>query len=187
MNNLETEFKFRIDNLPTKNFEKAKKYHFEQIYFEGEKKEELLKKVFPLVDFRTINTHRIRYIDDSSNKKIILTIKSKALANGMSRVEEEKEIDSDFASELIKGVNTDTIIKDRYVDSYNGYNFEFDEYLNLDIKLFTVEVEVSADVIYKVEIGRFTDMIESHYGVKCSDVTFDPRYKNSNLNKFFRK
>ena len=78
MNNLETEFKFKIDKIPTINFENAKKYYFKQIYFDGNNKIEVLKMLFPNVDFSTINTYRIRYIESVDCNNIVLTIKSKS-------------------------------------------------------------------------------------------------------------
>ena len=185
MNNLETEFKFKIDKLPSINFDKAKKYYFKQIYFDGNNKIEVLKMLFPDVDFSTINTYRIRYIESVDCNNIVLTIKSKALPNGFSRVEEEKEIDEFIAYKILSGTFTNTIIKNRYVDEYNGYKFEFDEYLNLRIPLFTCEIEVGSDVEYEKEVEKFLKMTEDHYGVECRDVTFNPIYKNSNLRKYF--
>ncbi|MCR5422172.1 MAG: hypothetical protein K6E74_00845, partial [Bacilli bacterium] len=87
MNNLETEFKFKIDKLPSINFDKAKKYYIKQIYFDGKNNTKLLEELFPTVDFSIINTYRIRYIESDNKKSIILTVKSKPLANGLSRIE----------------------------------------------------------------------------------------------------
>lgn len=187
MNNLETEFKFKINKLPTINFDNTKKYYFKQTYFDGNIKKDLLKNIFPDVDFSIINTYRIRYIESADEKKIVLTIKSKAFPNGFSRIEEEKEIDERIASLIIDGTMTNTIIKNRYVDAYNGYIFEFDEYLNLNVPLFTCEIEVCSDVEYEKEVNKFQKMIEDHYEVQCRDVTFNPIYKNSNLHKYFGK
>lgn len=185
MSNYETEFKFLISNLPVKNFEKAKKYYIKQTYFNGKSKLDILGGLFSDVDFKMINTYRIRYVETDGEKKNILTIKSSALPNGLSRVEEEREVSEEVAKSLVSDADTNTIVKNRYVDNYNGYNFEFDEYLNLNTKLFTVEVEVSSDVKYEEEVDQFIKMINDHYGLECRDVTFDPVYKNSNLRKFF--
>ena len=187
MSSLETEFKFRINKIPTVNFENAKKYYFEQTYFNGRGKIDLLKDFFSDTDFNNISTYRIRHIDSASSKKIILTIKSPSLPNGMSRIEKECEISEDDAKKLLADVETDTIKKYRYIDTYKGYNFEFDEYLNLGTNLYTVEVEVSDDVKYEEEVGKFIYLIEDRYDIKCRDVTFNPVYKNSNLHKFFGK
>ena len=54
MNNLETEFKFKIDKLPVVNFDKAKKHYIKQIYFNGRNKTSILKNYFPDVDFDLI-------------------------------------------------------------------------------------------------------------------------------------
>ena len=200
MNNLETEFKFKIDKLPSINFDKAKKYYIKQIYFDGKNNTKLLEdllveylttriseELFPTVDFSIINTYRIRYIESDNKKSIILTVKSKPLANGLSRIEEEKEIDEDIVSKLIYEQSSNTIIKNRYVDTYNGYKFEFDEYLNLKIDLYTCEIEVDSNTEYEKEVNRFMKMIEDHYGLECLDITFNPIYKNSNLQKYFGK
>lgn len=187
MNNLETEFKFKIDKLPSINFDKAKKYYIKQIYFDGKNNTKLLEELFPTVDFSIINTYRIRYIESDNKKSIILTVKSKPLANGLSRIEEEKEIDEDIVSKLICEQSSNTIIKNRYVDTYNGYKFEFDEYLNLKIDLYTCEIEVDSNTEYEKEVNRFMKMIEDHYGLECLDITFNPIYKNSNLQKYFGK
>ena len=187
MNNLETEFKFRINKIPTVNFENVKKYYFEQTYFNGRSKIDLLNCFFPDTDFTIINTYRIRHIESSDEKNIILTIKSASLSNGLSRIEKECEISEEDACKMLDNVNTDTIKKYRYVDKYNGYKFEFDEYLNLGTNLYTVEVEVSDDVKYEEEVGKFISLIEDRYEIKCRDVTFNPVYKNSNLHKYFGK
>ena len=181
MNNLETEFKFRIDKLPTINFSNVKKHYIKQIYFDGRKKIDVLKNYFPDVDFEMINTYRIRYIDDI----IILTIKSKAIQNGFSRIEEEKEIKEIDVEKLISDTDSNIIIKNRYIDYYQGYKFEFDEYLNLGTNLFTVEIEVDKDFRYEDNVNKLIELVMNHYQVECQDVTFDPIYKNSNLHKYF--
>lgn len=181
MNNLETEFKFKIDKLPVVNFDKAKKHYIKQIYFNGRNKTSILKNYFPDVDFDLISTYRIRYIDDL----IILTVKSKTIENGFSRIEEEKEITDIDVKKLISDTDSNIIIKNRYIDIYSGYKFEFDEYLNLGTKLYTVEIEVDKDVHYEECVSKLDELIRDHYQVECLDVTFDPAYKNSNLHKNF--
>ncbi len=181
MNNLETEFKFKIDKLPVVNFDNAKKHYIKQIYFNCRKKLDILNGYFPDVDFDVISTYRIRYIDD----KIILTIKSKPISNGFSRLEEEIEIEESDVKRLTEDGDSNIIIKNRYVDINQGYKFEFDEYLNLGTDLYTVEVEVDKEIKYEEYVKRFIDIIKNHYQVDCQDVTFDPIYKNSNLHKYF--
>ena len=185
MNNYETEFKFLIDRLPVECLKEAQKYYIKQTYFDGKAKIDILKGLFPDIDFSIINTYRIRHVESKEEKKTILTIKSKHLPNEMARIEEEREISIEIAESLLSKADTNTIIKNRYVDYFNGYNFEFDEYLNLKQPLFTVEVEVSKDTNYEKEVNNFIKMIDDHYGLKCCDVTFNPIYKNSNLHKYF--
>lgn len=185
MNNIETEFKFKIDRLPVEYLANAKKCYFKQIYFNGEEKQDVLKELFPSIDFSSIRTYRVRYIKCNEQEKIILTIKSGTLPNGMSRTEIEKEIDNDIASALLDGSVLSTIIKNRYIDNYQEYCFEFDEYLNLRTELYTVEIEVSDNVKYEDNVEKLLKMVEEHYHVECRDVTFNPMYKNSNLIRYF--
>lgn len=182
---IETEFKFIVSSLPIINFDNAKKEHYIQIYFDGVKKLNILKDIFEDVDFDKINTYRIRKIDDGLNQKIILTIKSKSLPNGMSRIELEKEIDEDVANELTNNNILSCIVKDRYIDEYDGYTFEFDRYINLRIQLTTLEVEINEEFEYDILVNKLIKMIKDHYGLDARDITFNPMYKNSNLIKYF--
>ena len=185
MNNIETEFKFKIDRLPVEYLGYAKIYSFKQIYFKGEDKLDILKELFPDIDFSSIRTYRVRYVEGENHKTIVLTIKSGTLPNGMSRTEVEKEIDDSVASLLITGSTISTIIKNRYIDNCGGYCLEFDEYLNLRTELYTVEIEVNEDVKYEDNVEKLLKMVEEHYHVECRDVTFNPMYKNSNLIRYF--
>lgn len=184
MNNVETEFKFIVSSLPIINFDNAKKEHYVQIYFDGTKKLDRLKEVFGEVDLAQINTFRIRKIGEDS-KKIILTIKSKSLPNGMSRIELEKEITEDLANDLMENNILSCVVKDRYIDNFAGFTFEFDRYINLRIQLITLEVEVEGSFEYDILVNKLMGMIKDHYGLDARDVTFNPIYKNSNLIKYF--
>ena len=142
MNNLETEFKFLVDKLPSVNFNNATKYYIDQIYFDGNKRIAILQNEFPSLDISVLNTFRVRKIKHLDNLSFVLTLKSKSLPNGMSRYEYEKEISEETFNLIVKDNIDSEIIKNRYVDMYNGYKFEFDEYLNLSKNLVTVEIEV---------------------------------------------
>ena len=182
---IETEFKFLVPSLPKTNFGNVKVYHINQIYFDGSKRKDLLTKVYPDLDINVLSTFRVRKIIHNNKENYILTLKSKALPNGMSRYEYEKEIDKETFDLLIIDNIDSEIIKNRYVDEYDGYKFEFDEYLNLKKDLVTVEVEVNNIELYEKEVARFLLMIKDHYGLDARDVTYNSIYKNSNLIKYF--
>ena len=182
---IETEFKFLVDKLPLYNFNDAQKYHIDQIYFDGSKRKEELIALFPDIDISMINTFRVRKIEDNKRTYFIITLKSKAFPNGLSRYEYEKEISEEAFNSLIHHNIDSEIIKNRYVDIFNGYKFEFDEYLNLKKDLITVEVEVNNIELYEKEVARFLLMIKDHYGLEARDVTYNSIYKNSNLIKYF--
>lgn len=184
---IETEFKFLISKLPEKNFTNVVKYHIDQIYFDGSKKKDEILKLFPDIDFDVLSTFRVRKIICNDKNMYIITLKSRPLLNGMSRYEYEKEIDINTFNQLITGNIESEVIKNRYVDMFDGYKFEFDEYLNLAKDLFTVEIEVNNVDNYETEVMRFISIVKDHYGLEARDVTHNLVYKNSNLIKYFGK
>ena len=184
---IETEFKFLVPSLPVAKIGNAKVYHIDQIYFDGSKRKELLTKVYPDIDINLLSTFRVRKVVHDNTQSFVLTLKSKALPNGMSRYEYEKEIDEEIFNSLIKDNIESEIIKNRYVDEYLGYKFEFDEYLNLAKPLVTVEVEVENVGDYERDVLKFVGLIKDHYNVDARDVTHNHIYKNSNLQRYFGK
>ena len=187
MNNLETEFKFLVDKLPSVNFNNATKYYIDQIYFDGNKRIAILQNEFPSLDISVLNTFRVRKIKHLDNLSFVLTLKSKSLPNGMSRYEYEKEISEETFNLIVKDNIDSEIIKNRYVDMYNGYKFEFDEYLNLSKNLVTVEIEVDNVSSYDMEVNKFVALIKERYNLEARDVTHNHIYKNSNLQRYFGK
>ena len=184
---IETEFKFLVPSLPKTNFGNVKVYHINQIYFDGSKRKDLLTKVYPDLDINVLSTFRVRKIIHNNKENYILTLKSKALPNGMSRYEYEKEIDKEtFYLLIIDNIDSE-IIKNRYVDEYDGYKFEFDEYLNLAKPLVTVEVEVDNVEDYNQDVLKYAGLIKGRYNLDARDVTHNHIYKNSNLQKYFGK
>ena len=74
------------------------------------------------------------------------------------------------------------MIKNRYKINKSLYTFEFDEYLNLKTNLYTCEVEDEEFDKHQVEIE---DILKNYFKLDFVDVTLDPKYKNSNLIKYF--
>lgn len=184
---IETEFKFLIESLPKTNFNKTNKVHIDQIYFTGKKRINEIKIIFPEISFEKINTFRVRKIEAINVEKYIITLKTEPLDNGISRFEYEKEINEETFNLLIKDNIESEVIKNRYVDYYKGFTFEFDEYLNLARDLVTVEVEVEKVDSYDLEAKNLIDIIKNHYGLDAKDVSYSPTYKNSNLIRYFGK
>ena len=182
MNNIETELKYRVNNIPSKY---DKKIGIAQTYFNGLKRKDLLDKIFPNIDIDTINTFRtiIKY-DNKSN--YIVTLKTKSEDN-YSRLEYEKEISKEEYDLLNNDNIYSIIIKNRYIINYDKYKFEFDEYLNLKTNLITVEVELdSSDLnIINEEKIKIESILKDHFNLEYLDVTKDYRYKNSNLQLYF--
>ena len=112
------------------------------------------------------HTIRIR----RSNDKAFLTIKGESSANGLSRLEWEKEISLDDAQTL-ETLCTDHIIeKTRYLVDFEKSIFEIDIFEGNNIGLVMAEIELpSEDTIFKKPkwLGK--------------EVTGDKRYYNSYL------
>lgn len=174
---IETEIKYLIDklpaNLPSPNY-------IEQRYFLMDGKEEVLKNIFQLDTLLEIKTCRIRLIKDSSKINYVLTLKSSGL---YSRKEYEKIIDYNLYQEFLKQPITSCIIKNRYTIEKNNFVFEFDEYLNLNQSLYTVEIETD-NLNNTCKIERILNDV---FQIKYLDVSLNPKYKNSNLQKYFGK
>ena len=141
----------------------------------------MINRLFPGLDLNKISTYRVRKLNDDNNKSFILTLKSKA--ESYTRDEYETLIDEESYN-ILKEKEESKIIKNRYIKTINNYKFEFDEYLNLKEKLYTLEVELESEE----NIDSITHDIEhilSSNGYTFKNVTFDNRYKNNNLIKYF--
>ena len=178
MKNKEIELKYLVDRLPD-TYDKL--MYIEQIYFIKNGKEDMINRFFPGLDLNKISTYRVRKLIDDNNKSFILTLKSKA--ESYTRDEYETLIDEESYN-ILKEKEESKIIKNRYIKIFNNYKFEFDEYLNLKEKLYTLEVELESEE----NIDSITHDIEhilSSNGYTFKNVTFDNRYKNNNLIKYF--
>lgn len=178
MNNKEIELKYLVDRLPD-TYDKL--IYIEQIYFIKNGKEDMINRLFLGLDLNKISTYRVRKLIDDNNKSFILTLKSKA--ESYTRDEYETLIDEESYN-ILKEKEESKIIKNRYIKTINNYKFEFDEYLNLKEKLYTLEVELESEE----NIDSITHDIEhilSSNGYTFKNVTFNNRYKNNNLIKYF--
>lgn len=177
MANIETELKYLVDKIPPHlDF-----VEFYQIYFDPSDLIDELSTLFHIEDFHTISTSRIRKVIRGENVKYVVTLKTKG---ALSRLEYEEEVSFLFAEKILSQPILSIIHKKRYFLKENDLTFEFDEYLNLGIELNTVEVELPT-----VDVQKFIPLIENtfnKYQLKTIDVSLDPRYKNSNLIKFFK-
>ncbi len=174
----EIELKYLVSKIP-ENFNE--KIYIDQKYFNPKGKEEYLKSLFKDIDLNTINTFRLRTITKNNKPTYILTLKSKGI--NYSRDEYEIEIDEKTYNLLNKDIESE-IIKNRYIKLINNYKFEFDEYLNLKIKLITLEVELKSEEKIEEDISKI-ETILNKLNISFENVTFDNRYKNSNLIKYF--
>lgn len=178
--NIETEYKFVVDKLP-KYYDR--KLEIIQQYFNKDNKKDLIIKLFNLneSEFDALNTTRVRLIKEDELIKRVITLKTKG---NVSRKEYELEISEGVYNDLIKDNVLSVIKKVRYIVN-KEFNFEFDEYLNLNSRLITCEVEVD-DETTNNQFGIFLkDKINKEFNINAIDVTNDYRYKNSNLHKYF--
>lgn len=182
--NLEIELKYLINKLPNIELFNYDLLKIEQYYFEPNDNEriELNKEFNTDHDFHTF---RVRKIESNGLTKYILTMKTKSF-NKLSRFEFEKEITEERAKSLILN-STNIIIKNRYRIKKGIYLFEFDEYLNLNKKLFTVEVEIENEEEIDSIKQEIEQIISSVFKLDYEDITNNNKYKNSNLNKYFGK
>lgn len=172
---IETELKYLINRLPS---DLPFAHYIEQRYFDRRGVEDILKKMFNLESLDNISTTRIRSIKHEDISYII-TLKTKGL---YSRYEYEKLLTKKEYEVFLNQPITSCIIKNRYIINKGEFNFEFDEYLNLKNKLYTVEIEVD-----NIENSRqkIEQILSNDFSLKYEDVTLDFRYKNSNLQKYF--
>lgn len=107
---------------------------------------------------------RIRVTDS----KALITIKGET--KGISREEFEYSVPLHDGLEIMQLAGTPVLIKRRYVISYQGYNWEVDEFHGDNEGLILAEVELDADT----ENPEWPDWIDK-------EVTGDPRYFNLQL------
>ena len=172
---IETEVKFLINKLPDNLTEPL---YIEQRYFEPVKTLEKILDLFKLDNLNNISTKRVRLIK-TDKISYVITLKTKGL---YSREEYEEEITKELYDAILKEEIKSCVIKNRYKVKYLDFIFEFDEYLNLKNKLYTCEVEDN-------NLDKHQEIIENclkdYFKLEYLDVTLNPKYKNSNLIKYF--
>ena len=173
---IEKEVKYLINKIPAKALEFS---YFEQYYFECVSIEKELLKLFNLTSLEGYNTKRIRLIKNNEAVKYIITLKTSGL---YEREELEQEVSIDLFEKILNEPILSCVKKNRYFVTYNGFTFEFDEYLNLKTKLYTCEVE---DDNLEENLHKIEEILQSYFEVEFKDVTLDTKYKNSNITKYF--
>lgn len=114
-----------------------------------------------------VHVVRVRTIDD----KGFITVKGKTV--GATRMEYEYEIPFDDAAEMLKNLCEEPLIeKIRYKYEFMGFTWEIDEFLGENEGLVVAEVELQNEGAKFLKPGWIGE-----------EVTFDPRYYNSNLIK----
>ena len=172
---IETEVKYLINKLPDNL---PAPLYIEQRYFEPNKTKNIILELFNLNSLENISTKRVRLIK-SNQISYVITLKTKGL---YTREEYEKEISEELYNLILTEEINSCVIKNRYKINYLNYIFEFDEYLNLKTKLYTCEVEDENLDKHQIEIEN---CLEKFFKLEYLDVTLNPKYKNSNLIKYF--
>jgi CYTH domain-containing protein len=173
---IEKEVKYLINKIPSNVIEFS---YFEQYYFECITVEKDLLELFNLNSLEGFNTKRIRLIRKNEITKYILTLKTSGL---YEREELEKEISKDLFFKFLNEPILSSVKKNRYFVPHDGFLFEFDEYLNLNSLLYTCEVE---DLDLENNKHKIEEILKYYFQVEFKDVTLDPKYKNSNITKYF--
>lgn len=172
---IETEVKYLINKLPDNL---PNPMYIEQRYFEPVNTLNKILELFNLNSLENISTKRVRLIK-TDKISYVITLKTKGM---YSREEYEVEISEKLYNEILKEKILSCVIKNRYKINNSIYTFEFDEYLNLKIKLFTCEIEDNEFDKHKDEIES---ILKDYFKLEFIDVTLNPKYKNSNLIKYF--
>ena len=173
---IEKEVKYLINKIPSNVVEFS---YFEQYYFECITVEKDLLELFNLNSLEGFNTKRIRLIKKNEITKYILTLKTSGL---YEREELEKEISKNLFFKFLNEPILSSVKKNRYFVPHDGFLFEFDEYLNLNSLLYTCEVE---DFDLENNKHKIEEILKNYFQVEFKDVTLDPKYKNSNITKYF--
>ena len=124
-----------------------------------------------------IDTLRLRIEHNATHTRYILNAKTKGKKE---RFEFEKEIDIKLANQLKLCEKIGKISKKRWKIKENDYIFEFDEYLESKTGLLVCEVEVTKQTDnYK----KIVSILNKEFGIEFEDITYQSKYKNSNLAK----
>ena len=174
----ETEYKFLINQLPKQVFKSKNQVYMEQYYFNKND----VKEFFYLFNLsnsqqNSIDTFRLRIEKNNNQNRYIINSKALGLK---SRDEFEVEVSEEIANKILSFKPISKLEKIRYEVECNGYEFQFDKYLNKNNGLLTCEVEVNDRNDNYIEI---TKILEQVFKVKYKDVTEEAKYKNINLGK----
>ena len=171
-NNIEKEFKFKVDKLP-KDYDE--KQEIKQYYLSKDSLT-FISNYFPLSmknHLQDIEEVRVRFSkSDVNGERIYLTLKSNENQN---RREIERQITFDEWKQVSKYA-IKQISKTRYTKKLGGFNIEFDAYNFNDKNLYICEVETDSNHNYE----KITQVLRS-LDIKFKDVTALKGYKNSNL------
>ena len=168
----EIELKFLINRLPEECTNPTK---IIQTYFNPQKHNDYLCKVFNLDSLAEIESARIR--EENDGEQILLTLKSKGT---IKRKEYEVKVSQNIANFVLQNNVVSRIEKNRYKVFQDGYCFEFDEYLNEHKGLTTVEIELNDNNI-TMQRTKIEKILKNKFELKLKDVTYDLAYKNNNL------
>jgi adenylate cyclase len=104
-----------------------------------------------------------------------LTIKSRTSKNGLCRLEWEKELPFEDASELIALSLPNKIEKTRYEVNYKGHLFEVDIFkgINEGLKIAEIEIDGEADTFEKPKwLGEEVTGIKKYYNSQLCQNPF---------------
>ncbi len=110
-----------------------------------------------------------------SSGKGYLTIKSRTSKNGLCRLEWEKELPFEDASELIALSLPNKIEKTRYEVNYKGHLFEVDIFkgINEGLKIAEIEIDGEADTFEKPKwLGEEVTGIKKYYNSQLCQNPF---------------
>ena len=174
----EIEYKFLLKSKPKQiennnNYIEIIQYYYNKNHYKNLL--DLLKVPDELKEH--IDTLRLRIEHNETHTRYILNAKTKGKKE---RFEFEKEINEKLANQLKLCENIGKISKKRWKIKENDYIFEFDEYLESKTGLLVCEVEVTKQTDnYK----KIISILHKKFGVEFEDITYQSKYKNSNLAK----
>ena len=178
MHNIECEKKYLITNLTANDLKTTNKKDIEQFYLDlrlGNLKK-ILSNIFDDIP-EIISEARVRILN---NSLAVLTLKS---SGKLKRLEIEKNIDLNFANQLIKDYAISKIEKDRYILNIGKFALEIDFYQ--DRNLIIGEVEFNPEITPEIKIDELAkeSLLKLNKNVQILEVTNDAQYKNVNLAK----
>lgn len=174
---VEIELKYLVSHIPSFD----KKIEITQVYLLPNAIEKKVLEAKVNITSDDINTYRIRYTKENNSIKYLLTLKT---SGDISRNEYETIITKEEYQKFLLITNESRIIKNRYVKYYKSYRFEFDEYLNVEPKFFTCEVELS-DINIDNDKKIIESILRNDFKLDIKDVTKDKKYKNKYLFQYF--